>query len=60
LVFDANVKDSTNAKVYRQFPAADSGVEISQGESIDLFLTQSDAVLKLHDPANTTDDEDDE
>ena len=60
LVFDANVKDSTNAKVYRQFPAADSGLEISQGESVDLFLTQSEAVLKLHDPANTTDDDDDE
>lgn len=60
LVFDANVKDSTNAKVYRQFPAADSGVEISQGESVDLFLTQSDAVLKLHDPANTADDDNDE
>ncbi len=50
MVFDANVKDSSNAKVYKQFPAVNSGIEISQGESVDIFLTQSESVLKLHDP----------
>lgn len=58
--FDANVKDSSNAKVYRQFPAVNSGIEISQGESVDIFLTQSESVLKLHDPAITSDDDNDD
>nr|MBP9083630.1 hypothetical protein [Bacteroidia bacterium] len=60
MVFDANVKDSSNAKVYRQFPAVNSGIEISQGESVDIFLTQSESVLKLHDPAITSDDDNDD
>lgn len=60
MVFDANVKDSSSAKVYRQFPAVNSGIEISQGESVDIFLTQSESVLKLHDPAITSDDENDD
>ncbi|HMT29766.1 MAG TPA: PASTA domain-containing protein [Bacteroidia bacterium] len=50
IVFDSSVRDSTKAKVYKQFPLHDAEAAISQGESIDLFLTQSESVIKLHDP----------
>ncbi len=59
LVFDASVRDSSAARVYKQFPAFDGVTEVSQGESIDLFLTQSESVLKLHEAgSNHSDDED--
>lgn len=48
LVYDATVKDSASAKVYRQYPVYDETMQISQGEPVDLFLTQSESVLKLH------------
>jgi len=50
IVFDHAVKDSSIARVYKQFPVHDADASISQGESIDLFLTQSESVIKLHDP----------
>ena len=46
MVFDATVRDSSAARIYKQFPAFDDLNEISQGESIDIFLTQSDQVIK--------------
>lgn len=58
IVFDHAVKDSSNAKVYKQFPQHDADAVISQGESIDLFLTQSESVLKLHDPEIAPSDND--
>lgn len=56
VVFDNTVKDSTLAKVYKQFPLHNSDSTISQGESIDIFLTQSEAIIKLNDPENNSDE----
>ncbi len=56
VVFDSSVKDSSNAKVYKQFPVHNSDSTISQGESIDIFLTQSEEIIKLHDPDINIDD----
>lgn len=58
LVYDATVKDSASARVYRQYPVYDETMQISQGEPVDLFLTQSESVLKLHE--STSNDETDE
>jgi beta-lactam-binding protein with PASTA domain len=58
MVFDASVKDSASARVYRQFPPSDLINEISQGESIDIFLTQSESVIKLHGSDNKYDSDD--
>lgn len=60
LHFDATVKDSATARVYKQFPTYESGMEISQGESVDLYLTQSESVIMLHDPELQNNEEDDE
>lgn len=58
LIFDQTVKDSTMARVYRQSPRAGAG-SISQGESVDIFLTQSDAVIR-NNQTDFNNDEDDE
>ena len=50
IVMDGSVKDSSKARVYKQFPVYESETTISQGESVDLFLTQSEAVIRLNDP----------
>lgn len=50
IIFDATVRDSTKAVVYKQNPAYGDSAEVSQGEAIDIFLTQSQYVLKLKDP----------
>ncbi len=50
IVLDATVKDSTRSRVYKQFPVYESETTISQGESVDIFLTQSDAVIRMNDP----------
>ncbi len=36
--FDPGVKDSTNAKVYKQVPETSDSAAISQGEAVDLYL----------------------
>lgn len=36
--FDPGVRDSANATVYKQIPAADAGVTIRQGDAIDIYL----------------------
>ncbi|MEO8151146.1 MAG: PASTA domain-containing protein [Bacteroidia bacterium] len=46
--YDGTVLDSTLAHVYKQNPASGDSVFISQGQIIDLYLTQSDAVLDQH------------
>jgi beta-lactam-binding protein with PASTA domain len=38
IVFDAGVKDTLNAKVYRQIPAATEGAVLSQGEAVNIYL----------------------
>ena len=43
--YDGTVIDSTHARVYKQNPASGDSVFISQGQIIDLFLTQSQAIL---------------
>lgn len=46
--FDKSVKDSTLARVYSQLPSYSDTSSISQGQAIDIYLTQSEAVLKLN------------
>lgn len=46
LLFDETVRDSSLARVYRQNPLAGDSVTIKQGETIDLYFTQSP--LKLN------------
>lgn len=46
LIFDESVTDSTLAVVYKQVPPADNISFLKQGESIDLFLTQSESKIK--------------
>ena len=59
IVFDGTVRDSASAKVYKQFPPYEMINEISQGESIDIFLTQSEKVIKQHNSeVNTESNED--
>lgn len=58
MVFDASVKDSSSARVYKQFPPYEMINEISQGESIDIFLTQSDKVIKVHESENNSEADD--
>ncbi len=48
VIFDASVKDSTLARIYKQSPEAGDSAMISQGQAIDIYLTQSEAVLKIH------------
>jgi hypothetical protein len=54
-VADGTVRDSSRARVYRQFPVYESETTISQGESVDIFLTQSDAVIRMNDPDSKND-----
>lgn len=46
VVFDADVRDTTQARVYRQIPEPGDSVFVKQGESIDLFLTESPEKIK--------------
>jgi beta-lactam-binding protein with PASTA domain len=46
MIFDETVKDSTRAKIYKQSPAPGDSTAIKQGESVDLFFTQSETKLK--------------
>jgi len=50
VVMDGTVRDSSKARVYKQFPVSESEKTISQGESVDIFLTQSESVIRLNDP----------
>lgn len=45
LIFDETVRDTTQAKVYRQSPATTDSVTMKQGEPVDLYLTQSNSKL---------------
>lgn len=60
LIFDASVRDSSLAKVYKQYPSYDPVSTMSEGESIDLFLTQSESIMTLHEPGQTIDEDDEE
>jgi beta-lactam-binding protein with PASTA domain len=50
IIFDNTVRDSSKAVVYKQHPAYGSSANISQGEAIDIYLTQSQAVLNANNP----------
>ena len=38
VMYDSNVRDSSNAIVYKQSPAQGESINLKQGESIDLYL----------------------
>lgn len=46
--YDGTVVDSTAAKVYKQNPVAGDSIFISQGQIIDLYLSQSQSVIDQH------------
>jgi beta-lactam-binding protein with PASTA domain len=50
VIFDSSVRDSSKAVVYKQNPPFGSSSSISEGEGIDIYLTQSQTVLKANDP----------
>jgi beta-lactam-binding protein with PASTA domain len=50
IIFDGSVRDSSKATVYKQNPAFGSSSLISEGEGIDIYLTQSQPVLKENEP----------
>jgi beta-lactam-binding protein with PASTA domain len=52
LFFDHTVKDSSEAKVYKQYPSYNDSLTMNQGEPVDLYLTQSASVLKENNPDN--------
>lgn len=50
VILDKTVRDTSQAIVYKQSPSADRTSVISQGEPIDLFLTQSKYILEKYLP----------
>jgi eukaryotic-like serine/threonine-protein kinase len=50
IIFDGSVRDSSKAVVYKQHPAYGSSAPISEGEGIDIYLTQSQYVLNVNEP----------
>lgn len=48
IIFDQTVRDSTLARVYKQIPEFVDTLTINQGQAIDIYLTQSEAILKSH------------
>jgi len=48
IIFDGTVRDSMLARVYKQSPAFIDTAVIGQGQAIDIYLTQSQAILKSH------------
>jgi beta-lactam-binding protein with PASTA domain len=36
--YDTGTKDTTNAKIYRQYPAADEGSTLNPGDNVDIYL----------------------
>jgi len=57
IVGDQSVRDSSKARVYRQTPDYSESATISQGESVDLFITQSEAVIKQHEKSDNNEDD---
>lgn len=47
LQYDPDIKDTAEAKVYKQTPEPASGNTLNQGESIDLYFTQNPDKLKV-------------
>ncbi len=56
LVFDAPVKDSCSAYIYRQIPANSAGNLVPLGAGIDLYLTTDKSKLELLNSNNNNDD----
>lgn len=46
--YDGTVIDSTNARIYKQNPETGDSIFISQGQIIDLYLTESQSVLNAN------------
>lgn len=48
VIYDETVRDTANAKVYKQVPEYGPDATINQGESVDLFFTESPDKLKTN------------
>lgn len=48
VIFDNSVRDSSRAVIYKQSPSPENSDVISQGEAVDLYLTQSKFVLEKY------------
>lgn len=59
-VFDADVKDSSKARVYRQIPPFRIGEQIVQGRPVDLFFTNDSEKIKAAKDSVNFGDEDEE
>jgi eukaryotic-like serine/threonine-protein kinase len=47
VIFDETVKDTANARVFKQVPAYSRDATLNQGEAIDLFFTESSDKIKV-------------
>jgi eukaryotic-like serine/threonine-protein kinase len=45
VIYDKSVKDSANAIIYRQFPLPSDSASVNEGETIDIYLTQSSSKI---------------
>lgn len=54
IIGDETITDSTKARIYRQAPVYTSEATMSQGEPVDLFITQSESVIKENAPSSET------
>jgi len=50
VIFDGSVRDSSKAIVYKQNPPYGSSSLISEGEGVDIYLTQSQSILNANEP----------
>jgi len=47
LTFDADVKDSAAAFVYRQYPVFEADAQVPAGSSVDLWLTEDSTKFQI-------------
>jgi beta-lactam-binding protein with PASTA domain len=52
VISDETVSDSLKARVYRQIPSYGPDASMSQGEPVDLFITQSESVIRENAPSS--------
>lgn len=57
VILDQTVKDTSRAKVFRQIPEYNDSTFISQGEAVDIYMTESDYILEQNKKSKTVDDE---
>ncbi|HNT80096.1 MAG TPA: PASTA domain-containing protein [Bacteroidia bacterium] len=59
VIMDQTVKDTSRAKVFRQIPEYNDSTFMSQGEAVDIYMTESDYVMDQNKKQKIQDDEED-